>query len=217
MKLTLTLTLILKISWRHTYSLIRIKFYCVSNSCFTVISDRFSYHLDRKFGSSWDFCYNVGKRLLEGSRVQSRFRDTRTMPYAYWGSECQSERAPAGGENAFWSRVLDCGRETEVCRSTDKICKRLSKWPPLEGKSCHLARKEWFFYSTRQLFNEIAILWRNSAILNDDESTTTKVIVRVQMKSEKRKGPVKNNVDGDCQCHDLFWSSCDVWHAISDQ
>ena len=25
-------------------------------------------------------------------------------------------RAPASGENAFWSRVLDCGRETEVSR-----------------------------------------------------------------------------------------------------
>ena len=35
------------------------------------------------------------------------FRDSRTMPYAYRGSECQSERAPALGENAFWSCVLD--------------------------------------------------------------------------------------------------------------
>ena len=29
------------------------------------------------------------------------FRDTRTMPYPYGGSECQSERAPALRENAF--------------------------------------------------------------------------------------------------------------------
>ena len=42
-------------------------------------------------------CYNAG----------SRFRGTRNMPYAYWSSECQSERAPALRENAFWSGVLD--------------------------------------------------------------------------------------------------------------
>ena len=124
------------------------------------------------------------------------FRDTRTMLYAYWGSACQSERAPAFRENAFWSRVLDCGRETEVSRSTDKISKSLSKWSPLEGKSCHLAREEWFFYSTGHFFKEIAVLWRNSSVLSDDESTTTRVNVRVQRKSEKRKGPVQNNIVG---------------------
>ena len=85
--------------------------------------------------------FDQGKRLLHSRWVQSRFRGTRTMPYAYWGSECPRERAPALGENAFWSRVLDCGRETEVSRSTDKISKCLSKWSPLRGKSCHLARK----------------------------------------------------------------------------
>ena len=35
------------------------------------------------------------------------FRGTRTLPYAYGGGECQSERALALGEDAFWSRVLD--------------------------------------------------------------------------------------------------------------
>ena len=39
------------------------------------------------------------------------FRDTRTMPYAYRGGECQSERAPAWRENAFWSCVLDSSRQ----------------------------------------------------------------------------------------------------------
>ena len=43
------------------------------------------------------------------------------------GSECQSERAPALGENAFCSCVLDCERETEVNRWTEKISKSLSK------------------------------------------------------------------------------------------
>ena len=33
-------------------------------------------------------------------------RGTRTLPYAYWGGECQTERAPAWRENAFWSCVL---------------------------------------------------------------------------------------------------------------
>ena len=44
------------------------------------------------------------------------------------GSECQSERAPALGENAFWSRVLDCGRETGMHRWTDQISTSLSEW-----------------------------------------------------------------------------------------
>ena len=32
---------------------------------------------------------------------------TRTMLYAYWSSECQSKRAPAWRENAFFNCVLD--------------------------------------------------------------------------------------------------------------
>ena len=101
----------------------------VSNSYLIVISERFSYHPDGNFRLSWDF-FDQGKRLLEDSRVQSRlrgtrtkpntpvscetghsFRGTRTMPYAYWGSECQSERAPAWRENAFW--ILCLGQQIE--------------------------------------------------------------------------------------------------------
>ena len=41
------------------------------------------------------------------------------------------------------------------------------------GKSCHLARKEWLCCSTFNSEKEIAILWSNSSILNDDESTKT--------------------------------------------
>ena len=33
------------------------------------------------------------------------FRDSRTMSYALWSSECQNERAPALRENTFWSCV----------------------------------------------------------------------------------------------------------------
>ena len=39
------------------------------------------------------------------------FRDTRTLPYAGWGGECQSERAPAWRENALWSCVLNSSRQ----------------------------------------------------------------------------------------------------------
>ena len=40
--------------------------------------------------------------------ARSRFRGTRTMPYAYWGGECQSERAHALSERTpFRSCVLD--------------------------------------------------------------------------------------------------------------
>ena len=58
---------------------IRILF-CVFNSCFTVISKRFSCHLNRKFRLSSD-PLDHGKRLHKSRRVQSRFHGTRTMPY----------------------------------------------------------------------------------------------------------------------------------------
>ena len=66
-------------------------FFCVSNSCSIVISERSSYHLDRKISCLETFL-DQDKRLLGGSRVQSRSRGTRTMPYANWCSECQSTR-----------------------------------------------------------------------------------------------------------------------------
>ena len=50
------------------------------------------------------------------------FRDTRSMPYAYGGGECWRERAPAWRENAFWSRVMDCGRETEIVNNLSVNC-----------------------------------------------------------------------------------------------
>jgi hypothetical protein len=80
----------------------------------------------------WDFFYQH-KRLLEGSRVQSRsrgnrtmsytpvscwtghsFRGTRTPQYTCWGSEYQSERAPAWRENATNSCVLWIQRVARV-------------------------------------------------------------------------------------------------------
>ena len=54
-------------------------FFCVSDSCFIVLSERFSYHPDRKLRLPGDI-FDQGKRLLEGSRLQSRFGGTRDMP-----------------------------------------------------------------------------------------------------------------------------------------
>ena len=116
-------------------------------------------------------------------------------PIPLRGSECQSERAPALGENAFWSRILDCGRETERHGWIDKTAKSLSKWSLLKRKSCHLAREEWFCYWTRQFFNEIAILWKKSSILND-EAITSRVNVRVKRKSEKQRQTQWTNIHG---------------------
>ena len=56
------------------------------------------------------------------------FRDTRTMPYDYGGSECQSVRAPALRENAFWSCVLDSSRE-RYSRHNEPEWVRLKEYP----------------------------------------------------------------------------------------
>ena len=143
------------------------------------------------------------------------------MPYAYWGGECSSERAPALGETAFWCRVLDCGRERELSRSIDTISKSLSKWSPRKGKSCHLTREEWFFYPTRQCFKEIVILWRNSSILND-EAITIRVSVRLQRKSEQQRLIQLTNIHGylhrDVQSSGfIFWVSSLCFTVIPER
>ena len=107
----------------------RVHLFCLSDSCSTMISEWFSNHLHAS--SFWVQTFlDLGKRLLESSTVQSRFhgtptmqytpvscvaghsfRDTRIMPYANWGSVCQSARAPALRENALWCCVLDSSRQ----------------------------------------------------------------------------------------------------------
>ena len=143
----------------------------------------------------------------------SRFRGTRTLPYAYWGSACQSEIAPALGENAFCRCVLDCsryseaewenegirrrpksdqrtqwngGRETGMHRWTDKIPRNRRKWWERSARSGHFAREGWLFCLTRPVFKEIAILWSHSSILSD-ESVTIRVNVRLQRKGKKQR------------------------------
>ena len=81
-----------------------------------------------------DTFWDLGKRLSWFSTgIQSRFRGTRTipcapvgcgtghafrgtlsMPYTHWGSEWQSERAPASRENATRCCVLDSIRQSET-------------------------------------------------------------------------------------------------------
>ena len=98
---------------------------CVSNSCLTLISELFPYHLHEN-SDCLKTALDQGKRLRLTRRVQSgsrgtrtilytpvscgtglSFRGTRTFPYAYWRGECQCERAPVLGENALWSCVSD--------------------------------------------------------------------------------------------------------------
>ena len=113
--------------------------------------------------------WNEKERGREQDSCRTRNQDFVTpAPYhiPLTCGECQSERALALGKSALWSRVLNCGRETEGCRCTDKISKSLSEWSPLKGKSYHLAREVWLFYSTRQFSKDIAFLWRISSILN---------------------------------------------------
>ena len=68
-------------------------------------------------------------------------RGTRTLPYAYWVSECQSERAPALGENASCSCVLDCSRE-RYSRHNEPEWERLKEYP--ERAECNVVKKSSF-------------------------------------------------------------------------
>ena len=94
-------------------------------------------------------------------------------------------------------------------RCSDKISKSRSKWLQLRDKLFQLAEKERSSCPTRQCFKDIAILRRNSAILNH-ESVTTRVNLRVQWESkklyevkEKRMGLVKDKMDGVIVWHSL--------------
>ena len=95
-----------------------------------------------------------------------------------WENERESVRdwrnfrgRPKVDQSTQWN----CVRGTGMHWWSDQSFMSLSKWSQMRGKSSHLARGEWFFCSTRQLFEESAILWRDSSILNDFESTTTRV------------------------------------------
>ena len=71
------------------------------------------------------------------------FCGTCTMPYAYWGRECQSERTPALGENAYWCCVLGSSRErySRHCEvEWESIVNVLSVTSWRRIQSCHSRR-----------------------------------------------------------------------------
>ena len=76
-------------------------------------------------------------------------------------------------------------------RWTDKMPKNHRKCWELSAQSVQLPRKGWLFRATLQFFKEIAILWRNSSIWND-ESRTTKFSL---LTGEQRNREISNVVD----------------------
>ena len=78
---------------------------CISNSCLNHISERFPYHLHGNPGCLKTFL-DQGKRLLEGSRVQWRFRGTRNMLYT--PVSCGADHSVRGTRIMPWTPV-SCG------------------------------------------------------------------------------------------------------------
>ena len=130
----------INISWHHIHSLIRITFYCVSNACFTVISERFSNPLDRKFGLTWDFlrvaesnqdfmapapCHMPIEVL--SARVREHPHEERTPSGVVSWTE-RIDRNTAG-------KVKEWTRETEMKRWIDKTAKSLCKCWEMTVKS----------------------------------------------------------------------------------
>ena len=151
--------------------------------------------------------------------MQSRFRDTRSMPYAYWGGECRSERAPALGERdgrhseAKWENegertpsgvVYGTVEERQMCVDEQTKYPRVgAKRLQLRDKSGHLAREEWFFYSTRQFSKDIAIFaekFRNlePRVSNDQSEPSSTVEKREAVRSEREKKGTGQGQDGWC-------------------
>ena len=108
-------------------------FFCVSNSCSTEISERFSSHPDRKFRLSWD-CFDLGKRLsflfnthqcmpIVAHVTGHSSRGTRILPCAPVG--CGTGHAFPGTsikrENATRCCVLDRIRQSETEWENDGI------------------------------------------------------------------------------------------------
>ena len=176
------------------------KFFSVSNSCFTVISERFSYYRDTKFGCVETFLI----RAKDFLRVAECNQDFVTPALTHMPIEVVSvrvrehpheERTPSG--LVSWTaaerdaagivsrserkKEIEGGRRGTVQsrkRWTDKLSSSLSKCWELSAQSGHLARRESGFCSTRQFFKEIAILWRNWSILNDEARTTVQILSR---------------------------------------
>ena len=92
---------------------------------------------------------------------ESRFRGTRILPYAYWGCECQNERAPALGER--YSRHREAGLDNEGSRWRPKAYQRASWTCAIEeemNKQISLESER----SIRSISKERMILLFNSTI-----------------------------------------------------
>ena len=151
------------ISWYHILSHIRVHFF-VSHIRVWLSSLRVSLSIQIEIWDWVEAFFGQGKRLRQGGRVESRFRGTRTIQYAYWGGECQSERAPAWRENAFLGLCLGLtdsqrysmysgrvnSRDIETQRWREKTAKSLSSCWELRAKSSHFSLKEWWFTSIFQ-------------------------------------------------------------------
>ena len=113
------------------------------------ITQRYSRHGEAEWENEWE-------RVRDKVRGLSNFR-----------------RRPKTDQRAQWN----CGRETAIHRWKDKLFESLRKGSPLWRISCHLSRKEKFFYSTWPIFKEVVFLCRNTSILNE-ESTTNRFKMR---------------------------------------
>ena len=80
-------------------------------------------------------------------------------------------------------------------RWTDKSVSSVNQCGELSPQLDQLTRKEWLFCSTGKLCKEIVILWRISSIQNN-KSTTSRVNVRVQRKTEKKRQIQLTNLHG---------------------
>ena len=114
------------ISWHHTLTCIKI-FFCLQ---FVFDWPLWAFLLASRYKISLELRLFLitGKRLRSPRRLQPRFCGTCTMPYAYWGGEYQSERAPAFRENALWSCVLARTERGAAC-----IVKRNERMKEFEG------------------------------------------------------------------------------------
>ena len=152
--------------------------------------------------------------------TESRFLGTRTMPYTHWGCVCQSERAPALGENASYSVVFWTVSDRDVVvivRQSARMNQFFRRRPKADQRAqWNQGRYEQTNYSAirRNIVNwavnpvnwqgkndfvlllfesekEIVRLRSNSSILND-ESRTTKVNLHT---GQQRDSEILKTVD----------------------
>ena len=97
------------------------------------------------------------------------------------------EEAEGRPKDAVEPRKLsNRGRKTEMHRWTEKTALSLNRCWEQGAQAGYFTRKGWLLCSILQFFNEIVFWWRNSSILNHDESTMTWVNVLTKERRELR-------------------------------